>query len=97
MQVGKRKFFGSDPKKAEEARIEAQRQKFILYKQVFGTPQGKEVIIDLMDKFFILNPLPSGTEWERGVAEGKRQCALFVVSQVNMDLAALDKIIKGDQ
>lgn len=97
MLAGKRKFFGSDPKKAQEAKDAAQRQKIISFKQFFGTPQGQEVMLDLMNKFYILTPLPDAVlEFDRGVAEGKRQAVLYLLSQAHMDMAAFDKVLKGD-
>ena len=53
MFLGKKRD-GDDEKK----RLEDQRQKAISFKRFFGTEEGREVMFDLMNKFYLINPLP---------------------------------------
>ena len=83
--------------KAQAALNEATRQKVIAFKNFFGSDFGKAVMLDLMNKFYILTPLPTeGTEFEKGRAEGKRDAVLYLLGQAHMDMARFDKVLKGD-
>jgi hypothetical protein len=91
--LGKKRIFEADEKK----RLEDQRQKAICFKQFFGTEQGREVMTDLMNKYYILNPLPE-TEDALALAraEGKRDVVLYLLGRARVDLADLDRILKGE-
>lgn len=83
--------------KDEAARSEQLRQKVIAFKNFFGSDFGREVMLDLMNRFHILTPLPSeGSEFEKGRAEGKRDAVLYLLSQAHMDMGRFDKVLKGD-
>ena len=63
-----------------------------LYKEVFGTPNGKLVLMDICDKARILRPFPIkniNNEFDLGVCEGQRQFALALLEKVNYDLNKL--------
>jgi hypothetical protein len=68
-----------------------QRERFVSYKQVFGSENGREVLFDLMNKFHILNPT-DGSQLQ----EGERRVVLHIMSHANIDLNVLDKLLKGD-
>lgn len=92
MYIGKRRAQADDKK-----RLEDQRQKVISFKKFFGTEEGKEVMTDLMNRFYILNPLPiSPDPLELARAEGKREVVLYLLSRARMDIDALDKLLKGE-
>lgn len=76
---------------------EAYRQKVIAFKRFFGSEHGREVMLDLMNKYYMLNPIPKlDSEFERGRCEGGRDAVLYILSLAQTDLAHLEKIIKGD-
>lgn len=91
-------YLGKKRAERDQAKIsEDQRQKVISYKKFFGSPEGQEVMLDLMNRFYILTPLPqAGAEFERGIAEGKRQAVLHLLGQAHMDMAQFDRVLKGD-
>ena len=78
-------FFG---RKKEEADF---RAKVITYKRVFGTPEGTEVLFDLMNRNFILNP--TGGDLKK---EGRREAVLDILSKCHINVSELDKLMKGD-
>lgn len=73
-------------KKAQE-----QRDKIISYKRVFDSPEGKQVLFDLMNKFHILNSHGGDT-----IQEGQRSVVLWIMQQCNINLAQFDALLKGD-
>ena len=90
-------LLGKKKTDTQEERNNVLRQKIISFKKFFGTDEGREVMLDLMNKFYILNPLPvEMSEFERGRAEGKRDTVLYMLSLSNTDMARLDKIMRGD-
>jgi len=66
-----------------------QRDKFILYKQVFLTEQGKEVLRNLMDNFHILNS-HNGDAYK----EGQRSVVLYILQNCNMNIDRFDQLVK---
>lgn len=79
---------------AEQA--DKQRQKVIDYKRWFAHPCGKEVLCDLINKFHVLNPTTGKDSREDAIQEGERRVVLYIMSKVNMDMKAFDKLLKGD-
>ena len=73
-------------KKAQE-----QRDKIISYKRVFDSPEGKQVLFDLMNKFHILNSHGGDT-----IQEGQRSVVLWIMQQCNINLAEFDRLMKGE-
>lgn len=93
----KSKVSPEDAEKAKNRALEEQRQRIISYKQFFGEPHGQEVMLDLMNRFHILTPLPDTSDaLALARAEGKREVVLYLLKRANVDMAALDKILKGE-
>lgn len=78
-------------RKKSKDRVEADRQRVISYKKFFSSPEGKDVLFDLMNKFHILN-----THNGNVFSEGQRSVVLHMMAQANIDLVQYDKIIKGE-
>lgn len=76
-------------------REQEQRDRIVSYKRVFGSPEGKEVLFDLMNRFNILNE-HKGTEIEQAKSEGKRAAVLYILTNCNMNMVEFDKILKGE-
>ena len=53
-----------------------------MYKDVFNNPLGRQLLGDLLMSNYVFERLPDGTEWERGIAEGRRFLVLFMAGQV---------------
>jgi len=70
---------------------EADRQKVINYKKFFSSEDGKDVIIDLMDKYYILHSHDGSI-----FSEGQRSVVLYILKQANMDMVMFDKLLKGE-
>jgi hypothetical protein len=82
--------------KEDQKLLHEQRERFLNYKKFFGEPHGQEVMMDLMNKFHVLTPLPQGDALTLARAEGKREVVLYLLSRANMDIAQLDKLLKGE-
>lgn len=67
------------------------RQRVLLYKKVFSSPEGKEVLIDLMNRNYVLNPTLG--ELRR---EGRREAILEILATTNVDMVQFDKLLKGE-
>lgn len=76
---------------------EADKQKIIAFKKFFAENEGREIFIDLMNRFHVLNPTPKADcDFDRGVAEGQRRVVLHIMNLFYTDLAQFEKILKGD-
>lgn len=73
-------------------RVVEQREKIIQYKQVFGTPQGQEVLFDLMNRFHILR-----NHGGDALKEGERSVVLYILERSHINLAEFDKLLKGNE
>lgn len=72
---------------------EDQRQKAIAYKRVFGTEEGRTVLFDLLNRYHVLNPMPvAGLER----AEGQRSVVIDILTRCHVDIAQLDKLLRGE-
>lgn len=76
---------------SSKAKAEAQRQKMIVYRRVFGTPEGREVLTDLMNENYILN-----SHGGDPLKEGARLAVLNILKLVNFDVNEFDKLTKGE-
>lgn len=85
-----------NPRKRPADKVEADRQKAILYKRLFGSPEGKEVLIDLMNRFYVLNPLPFTDALLLARAEGHRVVILDLLSRAHVNIEELDKLLRGE-
>jgi hypothetical protein len=70
---------------------EEQRQRVILYKRVFGSPEGKEVLFDLCNRYHLLNGHKGDVH-----SEGQRSVVLWILNQAHVDMKALDELLKGE-
>jgi hypothetical protein len=71
------------------------KQNVIMYKRVFGSPEGKEVLCDLANRFNLLTPI-KGTDLERATKEGQRQVILDILFYLQLNINDLDNILKGE-
>lgn len=78
-------IFGKNKEKQE------QRDRIISYKRVFGTPEGKVVLFDILNRFHVLDS-HGGDAYK----EGQRSVALRIMQNCAIDIAEFDKLLKGD-
>ncbi len=67
------------------------RDLVIAYKQTFGTPNGKLVLFDLMNRNFILNGHSGDVH-----KEGQRAAVLDIMKKCNISIEKLDELLKGE-
>jgi hypothetical protein len=67
------------------------KEKISTYKRVFGSKEGKIVLFDLMNRFHILN-----THKGDAYAEGQRSVVLEILNKTNVNMEALDELMKGE-
>jgi hypothetical protein len=62
-----------------------------LYQEVFGTPQGQLVLMDICKRARVMSPFPmrGDLELDLSFCEGQRQLALDLLLKVNYDLNKL--------
>lgn len=83
--------------KEDERNASEQRQKLISYKKFFGEPHMREVMLDLMNKYYVLTKLPETTDLiTLARAEGKREVVLDLLTRANVSMEQLDKLLKGE-
>lgn len=68
-----------------------QRDKIILYKKVFNSPEGREILFDLMNKFHLLNSHKGDP-----FAEGQRSVVLAILQQTRINLKEFDELLKEE-
>lgn len=78
-------------RKKSHEQSESLRQKIIAYKKVFGTPEGKEVLFDLCNRFHILNG--HGGDPHK---EGQRSVVLDILGNTHRSMEEFDKLLKGE-
>jgi hypothetical protein len=79
-------------------KAEEDRQKAILYKRVFCSDDGKQVLLDLMNRYFFMRfTIPAGhTASEGAVLEkGRREVVEDIMARANLDVNKLDELMKG--
>lgn len=69
------------------------------YKQVFGTPEGKRVLNDILKHAHVIEPsYIRGDAHETSYREGERNMALRLLAMLNIDIQELQKRIQeGEQ
>lgn len=72
-------------------REQVQRDRIIRFKKVFGTPEGKEVLFDILDRCHVLD-----TQELSPFEQGKRSIGLRIVTDLNINLADFDRLLKGE-
>lgn len=78
-------------RKKQEDQDQAQRNLIISYKRIFGSPEGKEILFDLMNRFHVLN----GHNGD-AIKEGQRSAVLFILAQCHIKLEDFDKLLNGE-
>lgn len=68
-----------------------QRERILTFKKVFGGPDGKEILYDLMNRYHLLNSHKGDA-----YSEGQRSVVLYILSQTNINMEAFDKLLKGE-
>jgi len=60
-----------------------------MYKEVFGSEDGKRILHELCNRFYVLSPTVRDeefTEQKRLIREGMRQAVLYILHQVDYDI-----------
>lgn len=79
-------------KRNENAQPEQeQRERLIAYQRVFGTADGKTVLHDLMNRFYVLN-----SHGGDAFKEGQRATVISIMNNCNISIEAFDQMLKGD-
>ncbi len=68
----------------------SQRDLIIQYKRIFGTPEGKAVLFDIMNRNFYMNSTRNDRE------AGRRDAMLEIATKVYENLSDFDKLMKGE-
>jgi hypothetical protein len=93
----KKRLSPEEQQKESEQKLVEQRQRIINYKKFFGEDHGRAVMLDIMNKYYILTPLPvTAAGLPDPIAEGKRCVVLDLLSRANVNMEQLDKILKGE-
>ena len=74
-----------------EDKAEDDRQKMILYEKLFSSSDGHEVLLDLMNRFHVLN-----SHGGDNLKEGQRSVVLDIMARASVDLVQFDKLLKGE-
>ena len=92
-----KRLTAEEQKNLEEKNAADQRERIISYKKFFGTEHGREVMLDLMNRFHVLNPLPEGGDGlALARAEGNREVVLYLLKRANTSIEQLDAIFRGE-
>lgn len=75
-----------------EARI---RQRIDDYGAVFGSDQGKRVLLDLLGHCHVLGSSFDPDPCKTAFAEGQRDVALYILAQVQQGDLAFYKLVRG--
>ena len=68
-----------------------QRDLLIAYKKTFGTVEGKAVLHDLMNQFYVLHGHGGDP-----ISEGKREAVLHIMRKCKIKIEQFDKMLEGD-
>lgn len=72
---------------------EEKRQIMIKYQRVFGSPEGKEVLMDILNRNFFVSPTGGDP-----VKAGQRDAVMGIVAMCSMNVVkAYDEFIRGEQ
>lgn len=78
-------MFSKAPKEDESI-----RNNTINYKRVFSTPEGKEVLLDLMDRNYFMNPTQGDL-----IKEGRRCALLDILHYCHVDIKQVDEMLRS--
>lgn len=65
-----------------------------LYQQVFGSPEGLEVLYDMMSTHYVLNSTFDGDARKCIFREGERNAILRILSILKLDVKAIHERIR---
>lgn len=91
----RRKSTSEQSKKEVEKNLHEQRQKVINYKKFFGEEHGKEVMLDIMNRFYMHTPETTDPV-ALARAVGRRDVIEYLLARANVSVEQLDKILKGE-
>jgi len=84
-------------KKLDEKNLQIQRDKALAFKKYFGSKDGQEVMLDLMNRFHVLNELPeTDSIIALSRAEGARDVVVYLLKRAKVSMDDLDKILRGE-
>lgn len=83
-------------RKREKDRIEADRNLMLSYKKFFSSPEGKDVLFDLINKFNGINKIQGQSDSEKFEAIGAQGVVFYILGKTKMDVAHYDKMLNGD-
>ena len=75
---------------------DAALHRLAIYQSVFGTPEGQEVLQDLMHVHYIMKPTFNIDPTTTAHREGERNAVLRILSILNMSITQLRERIKND-
>ena len=70
------------------------RQRAIDYQEVFNSPGGRRVLVDLMKRFHVLQPSYDRNPHETAFREGERNAVLYILTVLNINEDSLLQMIK---
>lgn len=79
-------------KTEQEIKEKGHRDKIILYKRVFGSKEGKEVLMDLMNRNFML----ASTRGDQ-LKEGRRNAILDIIHLSKISLKSFDELLTSQE
>ena len=80
----------TDPVKKQAKK---QLAKLTDYKQVFSTPEGQRVLLDLMDASYMLTSSFEKNPYQAAFNEGHRNLVLRILTKSKTDLRSFEKMI----
>jgi hypothetical protein len=75
--------------KERQDRQARERELLISYKRVFGSPEGKSVLKDLMTRFHVFNEHDADP-----IKEGQRSAVLHIMKTIGMSIEKFDELWK---
>lgn len=66
------------------------------YKRVFGTPEGKIVLADIMRRARVLSTTFAKDPYETAFREGERNVALMILSEVKLDIEQTKELLNEE-
>lgn len=81
----------------EQARIEGHRQKLIRYKKFFHSDEGREVLVDLMDRFSLVFSAKVKDGFTSDRVLGQNDVVAYILGNAEYPMEQFDKIVKGDR
>lgn len=78
---------------ARKSALQIRKERIALYKGLFKSPKGKEVLHDLLARNFVLQSTYSSKDPQQVIYnEGKRAVVLEILAMLEMDISMFDKL-----